>query len=214
MYRVGGTGVMYWPERTIFPYGGGTSVDARINACLSKCDTTTDPFTWSPAGHNLTKFVDTMQELFYHTSNGMCYLGTYRCTKAGVYTVDEFAEFSVLVSCKTYSVTCFSDSEWQFKEGIVKQSFPKPGQYKHASASDKNIVRNAYLDGSAKVEFIHLEFEFFNHEYFGALMELKEADSLERAAKLAKRKQAEEAERESALKEKKARFDSLVAILL
>ncbi|KIP07549.1 hypothetical protein PHLGIDRAFT_414598 [Phlebiopsis gigantea 11061_1 CR5-6] len=188
--------VMYWPGRTVFPYGGGTNTDARINACLFKCDTTTNPFTWSPSNHKLARLVGSLQELFYHSDEGTCYLGTYRCTSTGVYTADEIAQFSA-----------------SMKDDVVQQSFHKPTQYRKASASDKNIVLSAYLDGgskTAKLEFLHLKFELFDHEYFEALMKLKEEDDRAREGKQQKRKRAEEAERENALRAKRARLFSLL----
>lgn len=188
--------VMYWPGRTVFPYGGSTNTDARINACLFKCDTTTNPFTWSPSNHKLARLVGSLQELFYHSDEGTCYLGTYRCTSTGVYTADEIAQFSA-----------------SMKDDVVQQSFYKPTQYKKASASDKNIVLSAYLDGgskTAKLEFLHLKFELFDHEYFEALMKLKEEDDRAREGKQQKRKCAEEAERENALRAKRARLFSLL----
>ena len=89
---------LYWPGRTIFPYGAPNGTDARITACLSKCDTSTDPFFWSPAGHNLAKLKGkkgNTHELFHSTSeNGVCYLGTFRCAEAGQYTAEEFGRLN------------------------------------------------------------------------------------------------------------------------
>ena len=79
----------------MFPYGGTMDLDARVHACSSKCNISTTPFKWSAhTSHHFNSVLGSLRELFYLTPNGTCYLGTYRCVSAGVYTPDEIAQFS------------------------------------------------------------------------------------------------------------------------
>ena len=79
----------------MFPYGNVEATDARIYACTSKCDTINNTFVWTPTEHNLAKIIGSTRELFYDTAdNGICYLGTYRCSETGQYAPEEFAAFS------------------------------------------------------------------------------------------------------------------------
>lgn len=187
--------ILYWPGRTAFPYGDASGMDARIRACLSKCDTSTDPFSWSPAGHNLGQLEGSTRELFHKIEgNGVCYLGTFYCVKTGKYTPEEFDQLDARVSCATdlHNISVLSVVGVQEIEDIVMQSFARPAQYRSSSLSDKNIVRGMYSSGKVQVEYVHLQFKSFNRDFFGALVKLKEDDALVDLERREKRKQEED----------------------
>ena len=94
------------------------------------------------------------------------------------------------------------------KEEVIRQTLRR--QYVTALASDKQIVLDAYLDGSgtARYEFLQLEFDSFNDRYFEALMELKNEDDQVPAENPRRRKgraASPENEKENSSKRKRPR---------
>lgn len=64
----------------------------------------------------------------------------------------------------------------------------KPGSFEALSSSNKNRIRNWFYCGKVRVEYLQLDFDSFNDEYFNAMIDLKAEDEAEQSGQASKRK--------------------------
>ncbi|GJE94317.1 hypothetical protein PsYK624_104860 [Phanerochaete sordida] len=148
--------VLFWPGRTIYPYGAGS--DARLLASTMVCDTTTTPFCWKPSNHRLRKRVGTTRELFYLAApKDVRYLGAYRCVLVRAYTKDEFRQL-----------------QKQVKDDIIDHAVLGGACVaSRLTDDDRDSICKAYISGDVEVEFTHLVFDKVNRQYLDALVKYK-----------------------------------------
>lgn len=141
-YFAPGSTVLSCPNRIIVPDSDGY---IRLLAPVSHCRSATQPLDLGEPLKNLEHMVGKTKEVFYHGPLGISYLGTF----VGV-SVGEVPRAGYISLPK------------DMKDAIVMNTFPSKTVFAAASKTDVNRLRNWYLAGKAKAQYLSLRYEGWN----------------------------------------------------
>lgn len=172
------------PHRIIYPHTEGF---ARLIAPLEHCKGAAHPFEFSPPSSELTQTVGSKREVFYHSSSGICYAGTFLGTGVGEISVAEYAKFEKPVRLPSCPALRLLITVFQTKEAILRHTFPLKVEFQKAHKVDCDRLRNWYMTGKAKVQYLELRYLGFNKPLFNAIMDLDLMNSDDPATVLGRR---------------------------
>jgi len=144
-----GSTILSCPNRIIVPYSEN---HIRLLAPLCHCKSATATLSFGYPTDELSQMIGSTKEVFYHASTGISYVGTFVAVAVGEVEQSEYANLPK-----------------HMKEAIVKHTFPSRDAFLAASKTDADRLRNWYMAGKAKAQYLSLRFVGFNRPLFAAL---------------------------------------------
>lgn len=162
-----GSSVLSCPNRIFFP---GPEKIIWFLAPVAQCKSAQDTLTFGDPIKDLSRMVGYTKEVFYHDYAGISYLGTFIGVSVDTLSQREYAALS-----KT------------MRDAIVKHTFPSKEAFHAASKTAIDRVRNEYMTGNARAQYLELRFKRFNRSLYEGLKEYASSSGIAPSSELLKR---------------------------